>query len=144
MEKKLRGVLVTFTRDKAECLKPILRWVRDEAPRKEERLNAKIFLRELSGTIPEGEWKQILITKKQKRFLDNLYAAFPGGAAPDSGKQLELFGGSFTETKHPRVGPPDSRYILRNQIKKELTKEDMDARESLNLPRLGKGQRAAE
>lgn len=96
----------------AEGIRPILRWIAKDGPRKREREDAKSLLKQTQGIV---KWKQILITRSQLRMLSVIHEAFPEGAAPDKGKQLELFHTSpieYTGTlplmePHRRIKPGD-------------------------------------
>ena len=82
--------MIVMSYDHAESLKPILRWVKADGPRKQERDLAAALLRDLDG-IEKDKWKQIMVSKKEKELLFTVNQAFPGGAAPDKGRQMSFF-----------------------------------------------------
>jgi hypothetical protein len=73
----------------AEDIKPVLKWIIKDAPRKREREEAKAILREIQNI--SGGWKQIGLTRSELQLLETVHKAFPEGAPSETGKQLELF-----------------------------------------------------
>jgi hypothetical protein len=80
--------------DHADELRPVLKWIKAEAPRKKERINASKILTKLEGLKKGREnWKQIMIHKGEADLLDTISKAFPPGSViGEGGKQLDFFG----------------------------------------------------
>ena len=91
--KKVKEVLgmhydyITITKEKADRIRPILRWIKSDAPGKKERKQAARLLEEIEG-IKETSWKQLVLSKGEESLLDFILTEFPEGV--DVEKQLRL------------------------------------------------------
>ena len=81
----LRGHSYLFTKDKADSIRPILRWIKADAPRVRERKQAANILREIEGV---KDWKQVILPRGEAELLSFVFTEFPGGVEP--GKQIKL------------------------------------------------------
>lgn len=75
-----------MSKDRADSLRPILRWVKEAAPRQRERKQAAGILREIEGI---KDWKQIVLTRGEAELLGFIVKEFPEGGAVE--RQLPLF-----------------------------------------------------
>lgn len=78
---------ITITKEKADRIRPILRWIRDGAPGQKERKLAARLLEEI-GNVKESGWKQLIVTKGEANLLDFVLTEYPEGV--EVGKQLKL------------------------------------------------------
>ena len=126
----LKGRAVTVSEDSANSTRPILKWIKEAAPRTRERVQASSLLRKFEGV--KG-WKQILLTKGEVELLEFIYTEFPEGAPPEEGRQLELISSSLFEdfthgegTTFRKIKMPKAPPIL----KKNLTPEEQAERDA--------------
>ena len=76
-----------MTKDKADSIRPILRWISREAPRKRERTQAIHILREMEGI---RDYKQMIISRGEAEMLGYIYNEFPEGVPTAEERQLRL------------------------------------------------------
>ena len=74
------------TSDRARGMRPVLRWIKESAPRKKERNTAYRLLQELEGI---REVKQLLLNKDESEMFLFVLTEFPSGV--ESERQLSLF-----------------------------------------------------
>ena len=77
---------IFITEDHADRLRPVLRWVKEAAPRVRERRLASSLLHNIRRVV---DWKQIALTKAEYELLAAVNLAFPEGATPE-GYQYSL------------------------------------------------------
>lgn len=80
---------IFITKEKADSVKGILRWIADAAPRKREREQAKRILASLSAVRPGGS-RQILLTEGEAEMLRFIDETYPDGIIGDYQLQLPL------------------------------------------------------
>ena len=85
------------SKERADSIRPILRWIKEDAPRKREREQAAKILRELEGI---KDWKQVMLTRGETEMLNFVFREFPEGVGGSEGRQLDLFD----------VGPTSSQF----------------------------------
>ena len=81
----LKGRSVFITKDRADRFRPILKWIRRNAPGKKEQLQASRILREIEGI---KEHKQIILPSGEFGMLTFIATEFPEGV--ETGKQLRF------------------------------------------------------
>jgi hypothetical protein len=79
---------MTFSREYAGRLIPILKWIAKDYPRDRVKDQAKIILKEIQG-IEKG-WRVVYLTRSEEELVSIVNKAFPDGVMPE-GQQLELF-----------------------------------------------------
>jgi len=84
---RTRGNLIVMDKERADAIRPILRWIKSAAPRKIDRKDAADMLREMEGL--QG-WKQLVLTTRELQMLDFIYKEYPEVINPVKEKQLEL------------------------------------------------------
>lgn len=136
MRDRLRGKSVTISRERANSIRPILRWIKEGASRKRERMQAASILEEIEGI---SAWKQVILTKGEAQLLSFIYTEFPEGVEVE--KQQRLFPQEAAKTVVIAVHPKLAREE-KPQLKGVLTREEQDEREKAGLTRLGPGQKA--
>ncbi len=119
----LKGRAITVSEDRANSTRPILKWIKEAAPRTRERVQASSLLRKIEGI--KG-WKQILLTKGETELLEFVYSEFPEGAAPEEGRQLELLTfANLEDAIHGKRTPfKVSGLKIHPVLKKDLTPEE--------------------
>jgi len=125
------------TSERARGMRPVLKWIKEAAPRKKERETASRLLRELEGI---KETKQLLLSKYEADMFLFILTEFPSGVEDE--KQLSLFSLLEPTTTVTHLGVNRPKQLP--ELKTELTKEEQDERESAGLSRLGPGQRSVE
>lgn len=77
-----------ISKDHADNLRPIVKWVHEAAPRKKLRIAAASLLPKLSGI---KDWKQVSLSRAESDLLDNIDTTFTGGSIGE-GKQGKFKG----------------------------------------------------
>lgn len=75
-----------ITEDRVRSVRPILRWIKEGAPRKRDREEAADILRAIEGV---KEKKQVFLTSSQSNLLSFIYEEFPETTFVST--QLDLF-----------------------------------------------------
>lgn len=75
-----------ITEDRARSVRPILRWIKEGAPRKRDREEASSILRAIEGVKDK---KQVFLTRGQSDLLSFIYEEFPETTFVST--QLDLF-----------------------------------------------------
>lgn len=110
-----------FTKDKADSVRPILKWIKEAASRKRERTQAANILREIHGI---QDWKQVQLTRGEAELLSFVQEEFPGGVSIERGRQLSLF--SILEKPE---GPRPKTISLVEKETKPVLRTDLTAEE---------------
>lgn len=148
----LKGSSIVFTKGKADSFRPILRWIKADAPRKREREQASRILREIEGI---KDWKQVILSRGEAELLNFIATEFPEGARVEEQiKQLELFPKGLTESAcairvEPKYygtsisgeiielpNPPKREKVVGPKLKKVLTSQEQEERDS-TISKLG-------
>ena len=122
MRDKLRTTALTISREKAISIRPILRWIKEGAPRARERLQATRILREIEGV---ENYKQILLTRGEAELLSFVFTEFPEGVEPE--RQLELF--TSSPAPFPVRKPVEGETSTKLGLKTKLTAEEQAERD---------------
>lgn len=132
MGKTLRSYIIS--RERAINIRPILRWIKEAAPREKERKEAAGLLSEIEGI---REQRQIILTKGQAEMLAFIYQEFPETAQEPT--QLELWDPTKA-IKESIITSPGSTIStpVRPKVKEKFTEEEQLARESIGLSRTPK------
>ena len=80
----IRGKSYYISKERADSIRPVLRWIKDAAPRKRERQEASSILREIEGIT---EHKQVILTRSEGEMLEFVVKEFPQG---ETERQLKL------------------------------------------------------
>lgn len=131
------------TEERARNVRPILRWVKESAPRKREREEAASLLRLLVGV---KETRQILLTRGQEELLLFIFDEFPETTTsptqmslwdPIEEFKMGTYSGSGKVVKvRPELPLPMQEPTVKAGLKATLTEEDQDERERVGLSRL--------
>lgn len=126
----LKGTSVTVTEERATRIKPILKWIKEGAPRKRERDQAARILKGIEGI---KDWRQVILTRGEVELLVFVEAE-ASEVVGEKSSQLSLFSlldrPTATASRVPKVveeGPV---------LKTELTKEEQEERDE-TIGRLG-------
>lgn len=87
MRDSVEGKSFVISKEKAEVYVPILKWIKEGAPRVRERRDAAAVLREFKGI---KDWKQVILSRGEMEMLRFVMEEFPEGSM--LGKQLKLPG----------------------------------------------------
>ena len=74
-----------ISKERADSVRPILRWIKEGASRGKEREQAASILRKIEGI---KDYKQVILTKGETELLSFIYTEFPEGVV--EGKQQRL------------------------------------------------------
>ena len=85
MGDELKGISVVIRQERADSIRPILKWIKEGAPRKRERTQAASILREIVGV---KDYKQLILTRGEVELLNFIYTEFPEGVTTE--EQLKL------------------------------------------------------
>jgi len=135
---------LVISEERARKVRPILRWIKEAAPRKREREEAAGALRAIEGV--KGN-KQISLSRGQEEMLLFVFEEFP--ETTQEAKQLTLWGPEEEyRLTYPAVGkikpivrPIDKLDIPKHPgskkpvLKKELTAEEQAEREKVGMSR---------
>lgn len=133
------------TEERARNVRPVLRWVKEAAPRKRERDEATGLLKLLTGVKAS---KQILLTKGQEEMLLFIFDEFPETVEVpvqmtmwDPTEEYRI--GLSTHTRpgrvmgaRPELPLPKREVIERPELKTTFTEEEQDERERAGHSRL--------
>lgn len=120
-----RSHMAYFSKEKASSIRPILKWIKEGAPRKREREQAAKILKEIEGI---KDWKQVQLTRGEAELLNFITEEFPDGAG-ESGRQLSLFS-LFKEPEEVRIVVPPIPKKERPVLKTDLSEEEQAERDS--------------
>lgn len=79
---------IILTKSHADDLRPILKWIKTDAPRKNLRIAASSLLTKTEGI---KEWKQLNVSMNELNLIRNIHESFPEGSIGE-GKQGRLKG----------------------------------------------------
>ena len=82
----MRGNSYVISKERAESIRPVLKWIKEGASRKREREQAARILRAIEGI---EDWKQIVLSRGEAEMLGFIIKEFPSGVEPT--RQLSLF-----------------------------------------------------
>lgn len=136
---KLRKRSFVITKDRARSIRPVLNWIKEDAPRKSERVLATKLLEHIEGV---RDIKQILLSKGEAELFMFVMTEFP--TVGDTEKQLSMFDLHKIGRPEVVVLPYTPNFRSKPTLKQELTKEEQNSRAAMGLPRLGSNQKSKE
>lgn len=81
----IRGRSHIIRKERADSVRPILRWIKKSSSRKKVRDESASILRKLEGI---NDWKQVILTRGEEELLSFVYNEWPEGSMTD--QQLKL------------------------------------------------------
>lgn len=132
----VRGHTYFLSKERADSMRPILRWIKKDAPRTRERSQATRILREIEGI---KEHKQILLSRGEAEMLAFIIKEFPEGVGVERQLELQFSFGTAPVTRlseapqsygHTPSGEPvelpepSVRALPKPELKSELTSEE--------------------